>query len=518
MDRAIGKNIIRFVPFLLLFLLLALPVLMLLLQWVTTGEDTVLYSIINRENLLLIWKSLLMSGVVALLATLTGTACAFLLYKFQFPFSGFYKLTLLLPLLISPYIFAVAWKDGFFWLLGSAAAIYSEAGVILVHTIVFFPLAMLITGSALSQIHSGYEEAGLMTVSFRRMMIKIILPLIRPALTISFLLILVFSLSDFSVPAFFGVRTFTTEIFTQFSALYNFPLAIGQSVILLLVCLLLMLSEARYLSDAPFFSVSVKGSISKKYPVGNRKIMLLGFLWILLISALLMPALILTIQSLTGRTLFFAQAWELIRPAAFQSVKLASAGACIITIIGLWTAYGKERKNHNLPDVLLLLTFIVPSTVLGIALIRYYNLPTLNFIYGTSLILLIAYLGKFGFIASRIIGNGIKQIPTSFEEAASLMGIPSKKIFLKISLPLLIPSLFTAFVLSFILCLGELGATMMVYPPGTELMQVKTFAISANAPQALTSSMTLINLGVTVFLILLLFVFGKWMFKKFQYV
>ncbi|MCE7056232.1 iron ABC transporter permease [Algoriphagus sp. AGSA1] len=518
MDTAIVKNIKGAVPFLLLFLVLGLPVLMLLLQWWTTGEDTVLYSIINRENLLLIGKSLLMSAIVALLATFTGTICAFLLYKFQFPFSGFYRLTLLLPLLISPYIFAVAWKDGFFWLLGNTAAIYSEAGVILVQTFVFFPLAMLIIGSALSQIHAGYEEAGLMTVPFRKMMVKIVFPLIRPALTISFLLILIFSMSDFSVPAFFGVRTFTTEIFTQFSALYNFPLAIGQSVILLLICLLLMLSEARYLSDAPFFSVSVKGSVSKKYHAGKRKIIVHGFFWVLLISALLLPVLMLTVQSLTGRTLFFAQAWELIRPAAFQSVKLAFAGACITTITGLWTAYGKERRNHKLPDLLLLLTFIVPSTVLGIALIRYYNLPALNFIYGTSLILLIAYLGKFGFIASRIIGNGIKQIPVSFEEAASVMGISSKKTFLKISLPLLIPSLFTAFVLSFILCLGELGATMMVYPPGMELMQVKTFAISANAPQALTSSMTLINLWVTVFLLLLLFVFGKWMVKKFQYV
>jgi ABC-type Fe3+ transport system permease subunit len=508
----------KYIPFLLLVLLLVLPLALLFVQWLTGKEGMQLFSFIDRAYLLLMGKSLLISGIVALLATITGTVCAFLLYKFQFSFNKFYRVALLLPLFISPYIFAVAWKDGFFWLLGNSATIYSEAGVIMVHTFVFFPLAMLITGTTLSQIHSGYEEAGLMTVSFRRMMMKIVLPLIRPALTISFLLILLFSLSDFSIPAFFGVRTFTTEIFTQFSAFYNFPLAIGQSVLLLLVCLLLMLSEARYLSDAPFLSVSAKGSFSKKYQTGNRKVLVHGFIWILLASALLIPVLMLTVQSFTGRTLFFAEAWELIRPAAFQSVKLAFAGACIITFIGLWTAFVKERKNQKLPDLLLLLTFIVPSTVLGIALIRYYNHPALNFIYGTSLILLIAYLGKFGFIASRIIGNGIKQIPVSFEEAASVAGIPSKKVFLKISLPLLVPSLFTAFVLSFILCLGELGATMMVYPPGTELMTVKTFTISANAPEALTSSMTLINLGVTVFFILLLFVFGKWMFKKFQYV
>jgi iron(III) transport system permease protein len=97
------------------------------------------------------------------------------------------------------------------------------------------------------------------------------------------------------------------------------------------------------------------------------------------------------------------------------------------------------------------------------------------------------------------------------------MGIPSWKIFVKINLPLLVPSLFAAFVLSFILSLGELGVTMLVYPPGMELMPVKTFTISANAPEALTSSMTLINLGVTIALIALFFVAGKWLFKRYQY-
>ncbi|MBI0397782.1 ABC transporter permease [Cyclobacterium marinum] len=517
MDRAIVRHIIRMVPSLLLFLLLGLPLVLLLLQWLSGEDKSALLSSISRETLVLVGKSLLISGIVALLATFTGTVCGFILYKLRFAFIGIYKVALLLPLLISPYIFAVAWKDGFFWLFGNNAAIYSDAGVILVHTIVFFPLAMLITGSALSQVDAGYEEAGLMLMPFRKMVVKIVLPLIRPALTISFLLILIFSLSDFSVPAFFGVRTFTTEIFTQFSALYNFPLAIGQSVLLLFICLLLMLAEARYLSDAPFFSVSVKGGVSKKYNIQKRQALFHALLWLLLIMVLLIPVFMLGIQSLSGRTLFFREAWILMRPAALQSVKLALSGTLLLTSVGLWTAYAKDRMGNRLPNVLLLLTFIVPSTVLGIALIRYYNLPAMNFIYGTTAILLLAYLGKFGFIASRIIGNGIRQIPVSLEESALVMGIPSWKIFVKINLPLLVPSLFAAFVLSFILSLGELGVTMLVYPPGMELMPVKTFTISANAPEALTSSMTLINLAVTIALIALFFVAGKWLFKRYQY-
>ena len=508
--------ITRLTLVLLLVVLIVLPLLLLIIQWLSATESNTLLSFINRNTLLLTGKSVLLSSVAALLATTIGTACAFLLYKFKLSFSGFYKATLLLPLFISPYIFAVAWKDGIFWLFGNTAAFYSIAGVVLVHTLVYFPLTMLIIGSALSQIHAGYEEAGFMVVPFKTMLIKILFPLIRPALTISFLLVLIFSLSDFSVPAFFGIHTFTTEVFTQFSAFYNYQLAIGQSVLLLSLCLLLLLAEARYLSDAPFFSVELKGSISKKYRIKKQYFSHFAII-ILLFTALILPIIILVVQSLSGRMLFFAKAWELIKPAAFQSIKVASAGAFIITAIGLWTAYLYERQKFKIPNLLLLFSFIVPSTVLGIAFIRYFNTPALNFIYGSVFILLITYLTKFGFIASRIIGNGIKQVPVSFEEAAVVMGISPVAKFIKITIPLLIPSLFATFVLSFVLCLGELGTAIMVYPPGTELLPIKIFTISANAPQALTSSMTLINLVVVLFFILIFFFIGKIVFKKFRY-
>ncbi len=166
---------------------------------------------------------------------------------------------------------------------------------------------------------------------------------------------------------------------------------------------------------------------------------------------------------------------------------------------------------------MLLLTFIIPSTVLGVAVIKFYNQPATNFIYTSILILLITYVARFGFIAARIIGNGIKQIPASLEEVARVIGIPPMKRFFSISIPLLLPSIFTAFVLSFVLCLGELGTTIMIYPPGTELMPVKIFTIGANAPLALTSSMTLISFGVTMGFILVFFLIGKIVFNRFRH-
>ena len=82
------KFVIKYIPFLLLFLLLFLPLVLLIFQWLTGKDGMQLFSFIDRAYLLLIVKSLLISGIVALLATIIGTVCAFLLYKFQLPFSG----------------------------------------------------------------------------------------------------------------------------------------------------------------------------------------------------------------------------------------------------------------------------------------------------------------------------------------------------------------------------------------------------------------------------------------------
>lgn len=518
MVRKLGKFLEISVLIIVLGFLLVIPVIVLLYKWGSNIGNFTLSELFRRDTLILIGQSFLLSGIVALLATTLGSVCGFLLYKFKFTYNEIYKLALLLPILIPNYVFAVAWKDGYQLLFGTGTNINSFIAVIVVHILIFYPMAMLITGSAISRVNKGIEESGLIMISFRRMLFKILLPIIRPSFTISFLLILIFSLSDFTVPAFFGTRTFTTEIFTQFSAFYNYQVAIGQSVLLLLICLILMISESRYLSDAPFFSIDTKGSNSRLYTANNFKFLLHGFLVFLLLIAFVLPIFMLLYQSFSGRELLFHKAWELISPTIIQTSVLALIGAFIISIIGLWTSWLKERHNFSLPNSFLLMVFIIPSTVLGIALIGFFNKPAINFIYASSLMIIIGYIGRFSFISARIIGNGIKQIPLSLEESATVAGIRPGRKYLKITLPLLIPALFASFVLTFILCFGELGTTIMVYPPGTELMPIKLFTISANAPLALTSCMSLINFAIAMSFIIAFYIVGEKVFKRFSYV
>lgn len=475
---------------------------------------------LKRETFLLLAKSSFIAFIIAVLSTFFGTVLGFLLYKMKVRFRGFFKIALLIPLFISPYILAVAWKDLFYLLFDNTSFISSNLGVILVLTTVFTPLSMLIIGSAFSNINVQLEETGFVITNMRSVILKITLPLVKHAMISSFVLVFIFSISEFSVPAFLGVKVLTTEIFTQFSAFYNHSLAILQSALLIFVCIFLLFTEGKYIADASFLSVGSKGMKNQLYDIKNRSHFGLIILIIWFSLSVVLPFIILIIQSFNGGTSKFVQAFELLVPTFGSSIILAFVGAIIIVFVGFTAAFfftrhgGKKGRSF---DWLLLIIFAIPSTIFGISLIKFYNQPMLDFIYSSYAIILIAYVGKFSFISSKLIGNSIRQIPKSLDEAARIQGISFFKRLTRVWIPLIMPSLFASFMIGFIFSLGELGTTIMIYPPGTEIMPIKVFTIMANAPQSLTSSMTLIVFSVTLLIITSFYFIMKPFIKKQYY-
>jgi len=459
--------------------------------------------LLEKQVYLLLAKSILIASIIALLSTIFGTILGFIIYKINVRFRQFLKLALLIPLFISPYIMAVAWKDFFYVLFGGNSLATSYFGLIMVLTMVYTPISILIIGSALSNIDSQLEDSGLVLTNLKSVILKIIIPLIKPALITSFILVFIFSISEFSVPVYFGVKLFTTEIFTQFSAFYNHSLAIIQSLLLVIVCIVLLFSERKYISDAPFLSVGSKGSNSRL--INSSNINNSGFLILVsyFILSIVFPILTLIIQSTKGGFSAIERAFGLLLPTFADSVLLALVGTIIIVFVGFISAYYSVKSNRTTSfDWFLLLIFAVPSTIFGISLIKFYNQPALDIIYSSYAIILIGYVGKFSFISSKLIANSIKQIPSNLEEAAQIQGVKLSIKLRKILIPLILPSLFAAFIISFIFSLGELGTTIMLYPPGTEIMPIKVFTLMANAPQSLVSSMSLIVLTLTLLIII----------------
>jgi ABC-type Fe3+ transport system permease subunit len=144
----------------------------------------------------------------------------------------------------------------------------------------------------------------------------------------------------------------------------------------------------------------------------------------------------------TGKDSFY-KALKLLQPTFVSSISLAFISALILVFIGFTIAYfsQKNKRISNYFDWLLLLSFAIPSTIFGISLIKFYNHTTFNFIYSSVAIILIAFVGKFAFIAVKLINNGLKQIPKSLNEVGKIQGISTFSRLKNIIFPLLLPSI-----------------------------------------------------------------------------
>jgi len=515
MGRKLVDNWLYYLVFLSFFGFIGVPILYTFVSFLFTDDFLQNIHQFSIKTLQLLLKSITIAALIGILATFTGSVLAFLLYKTDVKYKTFFKLVLLIPLFISPYILAVAWKDFMYLVFHNSKIIPSYFGIIIVLTIVFTPLAMLIIGSTLTNINAQIEESGLVITNFKKVLLKIIFPLIKPAMLTSFILVFIFSISEFSVPAFFGIKVFTTEIFTQFSAFYNHSLAILQSLLLIGICIALLYSERKQLADSPFLAIGNKGTTSKIYPLKKNASLFQFVLFFWLFLTVILPFFILFYQSFSNGVEPFLKAFKLLQPTFVSSIGLALISAFLIVFIGFTVAYFSQnnKKTKVIFDWLLLFSFAIPSTIFGISLIKFYNYSIFNFIYSSYAILIIAFVGKFAFIAVKLIENGLKQIPKSLDEAGKIQGIPTFSRLKNITLPLLLPAVFSTFVISFIFSLGELGTSIMIYPPGTTLMPIKVFTIMANAPQALVSSMTLIVFAISLLLISIFYFSSKPLIK-----
>ena len=504
--KTINSKYVILLPALLFAAVILLPLLSLLVTSVfADGKLTIenFSSIFQTTTLKSIGNSLIIAAWVGFVSVAFGYGFAFLFTKTNLPFKNTLRFLLLLPLLLPPYMITVAWTDVWLFAGFPKTFIYSLPSVVFILTTIYIPLATFIISGSLQNITASIEEAGEMMTSYKTVFLRIILPLIRPALFSSFILIFILSVSEFAVPSYLSVNVFTTEIFTQFAAFYNFSAAIAHALVLTGICLLLIIPEKFYLSQAPFISFGKKSSSYKILLLENKsKWTLICLAYILLF--VLLPLSILVWQSVSDNSISFWSIIEQLLPSLTDSLLLASSGALLITLLGFAFSTLIIKYNIKTADFLLLLVFAVPALVTGIALAKFYNTPSLNLIYGSSLIILIAFTARFLFISEKIIASSMMQIPASFQEAALLMGASPLYVFRKITLPLLFEALFTSFFIILIFCIGELTTVIMVYPPGISLLPVRIFTLMANAPQSAVSAMCLVALLFTLSLIALM--------------
>lgn len=485
------------------FLFSVLPILyMLALSLVDQQGDL---SFENYRKLLafdarqrqLLLNSVVLGFATAFTSTVLGVPLGFLLARAEFALKNILRFLLIIPLVIPPYIFALAWV----LLFGKTMPgfTYSLFGAVLVLGLCFYPLPMLATETALRSVDGRMEEAALLAAPPLRVFWRITMPLISPIIAASFLIVFVLAAAEFGVPGLLRVRVFTTEIFTAFAALYDFGAATALAVPSVLITLFATLFAAKSIGNKTLVG-SRRGFSAMKLTRGISTISLLTTACFIVLAAVILPVSALFYEAIGVRNIENVVLDS--GPAIRNSLVLSAIGATLVVVAAVFLGYARGRAKSEMSwvaDAVFVVTFAVPSTIVGVGIIGLWNHSFTDFIYSSQAIIVIGYLARFIPIGALILGGIVRQVPYSIEEAAAMSGAGWLRIFSRIVLPNLKFGIAGTWIIIFIFTFGELGATLLVAPPGDTTLPVRIYTIIANTPPSEIAALALLQIAVVVF-------------------
>jgi len=456
----------------------------------------------SRQRELLLTSVQLGTGT-AVLATAIGAPLGMLLARADLPAKRFLRVALVVPLVLPSYMLALAW----IYVGGSAGLVaqligrdllsrwtYSLTGAILVLGLSLYPLSMLATEAAARRVEASLEEAGLLVAGPRRSMWSITLPLIAPSIAGAALLTFVLALSEFSVPGVLRVHVFTTEVFTAFAALYDFGAATARATPMLALALIAGVVVNLVVGDR-WLTSRRSTRTGLPLPLGRWRALAIAGSALVLALAVILPLVVLALEA--GRLSRITTALSASVQAITNSLLLAVIGATLILVLALALGYGRGRARtrfKQLVDLGFIVVFAVPSTVVGVGLIGLWNRSGWpGQVYSSSAIIVIAYLARFVPVAALILAASVRQIPQSFEESAELSGASWPRVFFRIVLPQMKTGLAAAWVVAFIFTFGELGATVLVAPPGESTLPVRVYTLIANTRSSEVAALALMQ-------------------------
>lgn len=180
---------------------------------------------------------------------------------------------------------------------------------------------------------------------------------------------------------------------------------------------------------------------------------------------------------------------------------LASAAALIS---GTWAALAGRAAGgrcRRLYDGILFLPSALPSVSVGLGLLVAFSRPPL-FLNGSPAIVFIAHFVILSAFCYGSVSASLARLPPDLEQMARSLGARPFHLLSRVTLPLLAPSLGAALSLGFALSMGELGATLLVYPPGWATLPVGIFALSDRGAVCDAAALAMLLGGTTLLALL----------------
>ncbi|KMK77373.1 ABC transporter permease [Alkalihalobacillus pseudalcaliphilus] len=500
-------NVISIVILLLALLFVLYPLFLVLSKSVFNQDGFTLENFTRFFERKYFWVTLLNSFKVTIVATMLsviiGLPLAYLLRRVKIFGSKFIQILIIVSYISPPFIGAYAWIQ----LLGRSGVvtkfinntfqinfdgIYGFSGIVLVLTLQSFPLIFIYISGALKNLdNSLIEAAESLGYSNIQRVLKVVVPLIIPTILASSLLVFMRVIADFGTPMLIGegYRTMPVLIYQQFMSEVGgdagFAAALASIFILVTIALFLfqrIISRQFSYSMSALKPMSVQPSKGIKNILSHTLVYAVTFLAILPQLVVLYTSFLETVggQVYTGNfsldnyyTILFNRDVSMI----INTYKMGFISIIIIIIIGIFISYLTIRKRNminSILDTVSMLPFVIPGSVLGIALVFAFSDQPL-FLTGTVTIMIISFIVRRIPYTIRSSTAIISQISPSIEEAAISLGASETKAFYKVVVPMMMPGVLAGAIMSWITILGELSSSIILYSAGTQTLSVSIY-------------------------------------------
>ena len=480
--------------------------------------------------------TLLNSFKVSIAATIAsvvvGVVLGYFMSVFKVRGAKLLRMCIVMATMSAPFVGAYAWimllgrngvitnfLSGLFGI--TMPDIYGFNGIMLVFVTQLFPLVFLYVQGAMSKMDASLMEASenLGCTGFKRFF-TVVLPLISPTVLAGALLVFVRAMSDFGTPMLIGegYRTFTVILYNEFvgEVSQNKGFASAIAIIAILITMVVYFSQ-NFVAKKQAFSMNALHRIEKKQLHGFSNF-IVHFITYVVVGISILPQLYVVYTSFlkTSGQIYVAgyslQSYQDMFSRLGRSIQntivIPAVSLLIVVFLAVLIAYVAVRRRNVLSgavDVISMIPYVIPGTVIGIAMISAFNREPLV-LTGGMLIMVVALVVRRLPYTIRSSVAILQQIPLYVEEAALSLGSSKPKAFFTVTLPMMSSGVLSGAILSWVTLISELSTAILLYTGKTQTLTVAIYTQIVRGNYGIASAMATV---LTVMTLLSLLIFNK---------
>ncbi len=452
-----------------------------------------------------------------IVAILYGGLFAFLITRTNLAWKKYLSSIFIFPYIMPQWTLAVVWQHIFSSnaVTGTSNGLLASFGIIMpswwcvglfpsivVLGLHYAPFAYILIGGIFRNMDANLEEAATILDTPRyKTMFRITLPMIKPAILSTILLVFGGAMGSYPVPHYLNLTTLSTK-YVSMNSKYTGEASILAIIMMLFGVAIMVVNQLSLKSRKNYTTVTGKsGQISKinigkmgKYIIALILVILTFFTSIFPIVSFAFETFLpnpgdysflytgdisnlttkwwLTSENITENglygqvgILYNKTIWKAFLGTIIVAVSCSLIAGTIGTMIGYAVSKNRRSRGAGYVNAVAFLPYLMPSIAVGAAFFILFSNEYIN-LFNTYWILIIVGTIKYIPFASRSALNSMLQLSGEIEESAVIQNIPWWKRMVKIIIPIQKTSILSGYLLPFMTCLRELSLFMLLCVQG----------------------------------------------------